>query len=398
MKIKKILKKHKKLSFILFVIISYFWILFILRIDHFDSYNIAKEDYSPQDLQFSYVKNNWIKILDLKEWNPYQKWYYHWEKLELEIKELLNYFKNNLLWKDRYFWRPIYSTLNYRAKKFVKNIPKKYIVEMKWIADWAWVSFNDILIINVYDDLLNLAKCSSMIIPVKKWFNTDFYHTRNLDYNLKILAKNKIVLKYKTHISVWFPWYIWVLTWVWEKWISLSNHTSYTNEKPGLWVPTWFLYRKIVEESNNLAESKKIIENADRTIANNIILWSYKENTWIVAEVTNTRVWYRTFLEGKNALISTNYFLSNVLFNKNITFGKDRYNQYHNKLSVLNKINYNDIKDIISYYDSDLVWWWTIANRWTVQSVIIKPEKRKLFIANWNKPPVTNWDFVEIDY
>ena len=41
-----------------------------------------------------------------------------------------------------------------------------------------------------------------MILPEKEMFNESFIHTRNLDYNLRILVKNKAVLKYDTHTSV----------------------------------------------------------------------------------------------------------------------------------------------------------------------------------------------------
>jgi len=134
------------------------------------------------------------------------------------------------------------------------------------------------------------------------------------------------------------------------------------------------------------------------SLANNIVLWSYKENTWIVAEVTGKKVWYRTFLKNNYALVSTNYFLSDKMFDQNRTFWKDRYMQYHEKLWKFDFMNLDRIKEIVSYYDGEVSWWWTIANKWTVQSVIINPKNKKLFIANWKTPPVTLWEFVEVDY
>jgi len=50
--------------------------------------------------------------------------------------------------------------------------------------------------------MLQIAGCSSMLVPKKDNFNDYFIHTRNLDYPIKILAKHKIVLKYNSHISV----------------------------------------------------------------------------------------------------------------------------------------------------------------------------------------------------
>ena len=394
---KKIFNK-KKVLFVLLFLIIYFLLLFILRFDSLKSFNINTSKNNDNNVVYHFEEIEWIKILDLKWWTPYSRGYYHWSKLKSEIIELTDYYKDNLLWNDKYFWRPIYSLLNYKAKKFVEHIPEEYIEEIKWIADWSWLSFNDILLINVYDDLINLAWCSSMIIPKQEWFNDSFVHSRNLDYNLSILAKNKILLKYNTHISVWFPWYIWVLTWIWEKWISLSSHTSYTDEQSKNWFPTWLLYRNIIEKSSNMEEVKNILENSDRTIANNIIIWSYRENLWIVAEVTASRFWYRSIEKDKKAIISTNYFLSTKMREDDKKFWIDRYLQYFDKLAQIDFINFEEIKKIVSYYDSNVAWWWTIANRWTIQSIIMFPELRKLYIANWKNAPVTQWEFIEINY
>lgn len=392
----KINLNFKILIFLLLIIILYFSILYILKLD-INDYNKSDLNYTTNN-NFNYSEYNWIKILDLKGSDYYSKWFYHWKNLTSEINELLDYFKNDLLLGDKKLWRPLYSLLNYKAKKFLKYIPENYILEMKWIADWSWVSFNDILLINTYDDLLNIAGCSSMILPIREDFNDTFYHTRNLDYDLGILSKNKILFKYDSHISVWFPWYIWVLSWVWEKWISLSSHTSYSNDLFTYWLPTWLLYRKVIEQSNNLSESKYIISNSVRTIPNIIVLWSYKENDWIILDVTTNSIWTRNIIDTDKWLVWTNYFLSKELYDPNITFWEDRYNQYINLLFNTKRISLDFVKKVISYYDPEVKWWWTIANRWTVQSVIMEPSNRKLFIANWDIPPVTNWDFVEIYY
>ncbi|MEA3387136.1 MAG: hypothetical protein U9Q66_01815 [Patescibacteria group bacterium] len=50
--------------------------------------------------------------------------------------------------------------------------------------------------------MLQVAACSSMIIPKKKDFSNVLVHARNLDYPIELLAQNKVVLKYPTHISI----------------------------------------------------------------------------------------------------------------------------------------------------------------------------------------------------
>lgn len=385
----------KKIILIFILILSlYFWSLFYLRLDP-NIEIITKMKCIPI---FEYEEIEWIKILSMESCEPYEAWYFHWEKLKKEILEMKKFLKNDMLlwWKDKYFWYPIYSILQNKAKNFVKYIPQQNLKEMQWIADWAWVSFNDILLINTYDDMLQIAWCSSMIIPVKDNFNNNFIHTRNLDYPIKILAKEKVVLKYKSHISVWFPWYIWVLTWIWEKWISLSTHTAYSKNHWEYWIPSWLLYRKILEESWNIDDVKDILINSKRTIANNLMIWSYKENNWKVFEFDTKKIDSRN-IDNKNIIVSTNHFRTDIMNKISTNWEWKRYNQYFSKIEKLWEINIDWIKEIISDY-KETKYWETIANNWTIQSVIMIPKLRKILIANWKDIPVTKGKYIEIHF
>ncbi len=167
----------------------YFSALYYLKLEPEIQIQIENQTKPEITEKLNYQEKQGIKILTLKSENNYQNGYYHGQKLEKEIKELVNYFKNDMLWKDRYLWWPIYSLLNYKAKKFIPYIPEENIEEMKWIADWANISFNDILLINTYDDLLQISGCSSMIVPKNQDFSENFVHTRNLDYQNKNISK-----------------------------------------------------------------------------------------------------------------------------------------------------------------------------------------------------------------
>ena len=385
----------KKISIIISIVLAlYFWNLAVLRINP-NIEIITKSKCLPE---FNYENKSWIKILKFDSCEPYEAWVFHWEKLKNEIEEMVSFLKNDmLLWgKDKYLWYPIYSILQYKAKNFIKYIPQKNLEEMQWIADWAGVNFNDILLINTYDDMLQIAWCSSMIVPTKSDFNNYFIHTRNLDYPIKILAKNKIVLEYKSHISVWFPWYIWVLTWIWRNWISLSNHTSYSKNKWEYWIPSWLLYRNILINSKNIEEAKNILEKEKRTIANNLMIWDYKNNIWILAEFDSKNISYRD-LQDKEILVSTNHFRTEKMKKVSTSWEGSRYNQYFEKFSEIKKVNINKIEKILSYYKKSK-YWSTISNNWTIQSVIMIPELKKMFIANGVNIPVTNGEYIEINY
>ena len=385
----------KILTALITILILYFWTLTFISLDP----NIKISDKKTECLPvLNYKEKKWIKILEMKSCTNYEAWIFHWKTLKKEILEMRDFLKNEMLlgWKDKYFWYPAYSILQNKAKNFVKYIPQEYLEEMQWIADWAGVSFNDILLINTYDDMLQIAGCSSMIVPKTENFNNYFVHTRNLDYPIKILAKNKVVLKYKSHISVWFPGYIWVLTWIWEKGLSLSNHTSYSINKWEYWIPSWLLYRKILINSNNIEDAKNILETEKRTISNNLMIWDYKNNFWIIAEFDPKQIDYRK-INNEKILVSTNHFRTPEMKKIATSSEGSRYKQYFEKIKKLDKVEKIYLENILWYYKKSK-YWETIANNWTIQSVIMIPELKKIFVANWKNIPVTKGEYVEINF
>jgi len=50
------------------------------------------------------------------------------------------------------------------------------------------------------------------------------------------------------------------------------------------------------------------------------------------------------------------------------------------------------------WYYKKSKYWETIANNWTIQSVIMIPELRKIFVANGEDIPVSDWEYVEINF
>lgn len=385
----------KTIKYLIILISIYFITLFFFRLEPISLYF---NDYSSSvDPSFmNYEDMQWIKVLTLWSDISYQNWYFHWVWLKLEINKILDYLKNDMLWNDVNFWAPFYSYLQFKSKKYLEYIPDRYIEEIKWIADWAWVSFNDILLLNTYDDILNLSWCSSMIVPRTKWYSNTFYHTRNLDYPIPLLAKYKVLLKYPTHISVWFPWYIWVLTWVWKKWLTLSSHTAYSINAWDYGIPTWFIYRSILENASSLEEAKSYLESSNRTIANNVMVWSYKENKWEVIEFDSKNLDSRRLIY-KNIIVSTNHFRTDKMKLYSTNSEWTRYNDYFNKMLNIDRVNLDSLKWVITDY-RDTPNWETISNNWTIQSVIMVPQLKKIFIANWNDIPVTRWEYIEFNY
>ncbi len=216
----------------------------------------------------------------------------------------------------------------------------------------------------------------------------------------------------------------WVLTWISDKWLSLSSHTAYSKNEAIYWIPSWLLYRKILTNSSDIKQAKIILENNQRTIANNLMIWDYRENTWIVAEFDPKKVEYRTFdkqelknrvlgsnrdfnkpltpeeekiIENKKILVTTNHFKTPKM--KKLSTNKEwsRYEKYFQFIEEFKKLDMNKFKVILRNYRNTKAWE-SISNNWTVQSVIMLPELRKIFIANGKEIPVSKGEYVEIEF
>lgn len=339
-----------------------------------------------------YYNFDWIIVLDLFSENNYTNWYFHWKKLKNEINTLLTFFKTKIVKNDILSIKK--SIFKYRVKKYIPFIKDEYLEEMKGIADWANVAFTDILLINIYDELMNESWCSSLVIP-KSEIAENFYHARNLDYNLPILAKYKVLLKYKDYISVWFPWYIWWITWANYEWISLSSHTAYSKEDNKIATPSWFIYKEILSKAKSIKDVEDILKNSNISIANNLAIWSKNENKAVVFEFDSKNIVKRSINNNtdNNYIISTNNYLTPKMkeFSKydNQTNSKERYNQYIEQIKKEWYLWLHNIMNIMWYYDESKKWWSTIANKWTVQSVIMNTSDNVIYIAKWVNTPVT---------
>lgn len=345
--------------------------------------------------------NSGIILFSFTEWTAYEHGLVHGKALSWDIHAELMYFKDTMLHGDKNLGRPAYSYITYRAKQYIPFIPKAYLEEMQGIADGAEVDFLDVLVINTYDDLLNITWCSSMQMP-QGGLSKEFIQARNLDYNFPILAKTKVILKYPNYVSVGFPGYIGVLTGMNNTGITLSSHTAYSREKTIVWPPSGLLYRSILENGTSLNQIQEILKQAQRTISNNLMIGSSTENSGFVAEFDGSSIDFRSSTQTWGILVSTNHYLTNTLKQKeniNTTSSVGRYQQYFDLIQKKKTLDIGSIQEILSYTgvtENEKIGWNSIANGGTVQSVILLPQSNRLFIAIWTVPPVTNGGYEEI--
>lgn len=290
-----------------------------------------------------------------------------------------------------------------KAKQFWENIPTQYQLEIKGVADGANVNINDVLLVNIFDDISNVLGCSSMVIP--KGDKSDFViHARNLDYNLPQLAGKNIVYiqqdksKNFTFLTIGYPGYIGALTGVNSSGISLSNHTSSTYDI-NTGEPTGITYRQILERSKSLSDVENILKNTNKTQGNNLMVGSVSENTAAVFELTANHLEKRSL--SNHCLTTTNHFQNKkmqTLFNQSWDSSILRNDTMQKFCDENIKINYENVSSLMSFFDSSLYGWQTLANRGTIQAVIMIPELKQIYVANGSEPPVNQEGYTLINY
>ncbi len=324
--------------------------------------------------------------------NGYERGFQHGKLLKKDIKYVVSVLK-------RVVGPFAYYVAILEAKKLDVNIPKEYRCEMEGVAEGAGVSYYDILLINTFDDLKHLVGCSSLIV-VKSNFSKEFIFARNLDYPHSELARKNIIFVYKnmekhSYISVAFPGYIGVLTGFNDAGICISIHTSATRENQ--WgIPTGFLLRECMENSNSLNDLFKIVSTSKRCQGNNLMVGSFKENLAAVIEYTAKHMGIRYFPKDRGFIECTNHFQ----IEKMKQYNKSRWKNSLKRASFMENslrkgnITFDSVRSIFTYYDGNKIEWTSVANKGTVQSVIFLPDRDLMLVGKGISPPVNKDGFL----
>jgi predicted choloylglycine hydrolase len=239
--------------------------------------------------------------------------------------------------------------------------------------------------------------CSSLA-AIESPIHPFFFHARNLDYPIEVLAGKNVIFHYKDKkcILVGFPGYIGALTATNYRGLTLSSHTAVvpSNQKG---VPTGILYRMIIENARSIKDVHTILKKNKRTIGNNLMVSSLKENKIALFEITADTV---VMTSDNEFLAVTNHFQSEYMSSLYgaTTYSKKRKRYLDLFYTKSKTITPDNIMLAMSHFDGGLFDWSTVANKGTVQSVVFFPGKRMLFIAKGTETPVTMGGYVMYDY
>jgi predicted choloylglycine hydrolase len=327
----------------------------------------------------------------------YSAGYRHGFMLKDQIDDVLEILHTEILKTGTLEGDFITSHFVEKSKVLEKFIPTTYKDEMRGIADASGATYQEILLINTYDDIVNLMGCSSIAMPKMKK-NQLFFHARNLDYPFDLLADKNVIYRYLKQgvISVTFPGYIGVLSGTNRAGISLSSHTSHSPDNQD-GIPSGILYRMILEKATSIGQVDSMLRKNQRTIGNNLVISSLHENKVAVFEITAASV---VQLQSAERVVCTNHFVSDELgYPIDPLSGSFLRYDYLSKAFKNESVVLESVVKTMSYCEKNASEQWaSVSNEGTVQSVIFLPELHLIYVAKGTEAPTTAGGYICYDY
>jgi hypothetical protein len=311
-----------------------------------------------------------------------------------------------------------------------RHIPERLREEMRGIAMGSGVPYADILLINTLDDVLNILRrlapaapslgCSGFAVFGKHTRDGAILHGRNLDYHFRgtplddggavarLLLRHATVFVYRpaaraAFVSIAWPGIVGVTTAMNSEGISLGNLTSYVRGTTPNGTPAALLYRVVSEEASSLQHVGNILQAYRRTIGNNLLVGSGRENQASLFELTLDSVVEIPPEDG--VLVATNHFVS----------PKRAQRQRHHppahsvarwqrlrELCDRAGIGVEDATSFLADVESARGGraahpFARVANEGTAVSVLFSPATRELWIGTNPEPPASAGSFQRVD-
>lgn len=355
-----------------------------------------------------------IKFVYLTGDSPYEIGFEHGRLLKKEIEELIKEIKRFA--KENHGSFLTFIILNFfflRSKSFKKRFPKNLIEEMKGVADGSGQNIKWVILANsIYEmavpltDFLKLNGCSFFAGSWKNSNYTIIGKTTDLmesKFLTDLLSKHRIVIIYdckwtkSRYMTFSFPLCLTGDSVIFENGPVIAfNDGGWTEKKIDFKnIPLVPIIKEISNKSENI---DKILENLKkyRTMKCYAGLLSdgTKKNSFLI-ELCKGDYHIKKF---DKYLINTNHFKSEKMikkhyredYEKNIFYTSTlkRYQNIEEKMGSFSSLD--DAMEIMEIHeDTFSIRNGSISNSRTVEAFVYFPKKKKLFIANGKKAPVT---------
>ncbi|WP_299434294.1 C45 family autoproteolytic acyltransferase/hydolase [uncultured Aquimarina sp.] len=220
---------------------------------------------------------------------PEKRWVFL-KTYKKEVNELLQYYINDFVEADILF-----DSVNEYKERLVS---KEYLKEIDGIATICDFSSDQILIANLYYDLLKFyLGCTAFAV----YNGTEILHSRNLDWHTEndLLSKHSIIFDFQKkgktlYKSVGWPGFIGILSGTKIGKFSLTLNAVSSNDSPEIATPISFLLRDVLGDCNSFQDAKYKIEQTMIMSDCLILLSGVKREDKVVIERTPKRFATRT--------------------------------------------------------------------------------------------------------
>jgi predicted choloylglycine hydrolase len=355
-----------------------------------------------------------LLVLHLKG-TPYQMGYQHGTLLREHIKIVYQDYLLGILReksKDNKKFKAGFNYFKHKAKILEKFIPQEYKEEMRGIADGSGLSYNDILIIHTFLDVISQPRfskkgmfksCTNFVVLNKASADAHLIHGRNLSWPSRgILENQSVVIFYQPQngnafVAMGWPGICGVLTAMNEKGLTLGETSVGTAEFSLSGVPIFFLLRQALQYSDTLYDAISIIASTNRTTGYTLTLSDAKLNKACVLEFTAEH--YKVRFPTDDYLVSTNHYQDNFLFDTMKLVFPDKKledsSSYQRLIRMQELIKNNfgiiDIKKAEGFLGDE-----TMCTRNTFLSAVFLPESLK-FSVSIGRSLIKEGRFVDFD-
>jgi hypothetical protein len=308
-----------------------------------------------------------------------------------------------------------------------RHIPPPIREEIRAMARESGVPYANLLLINTLDDVLNILRrlaprsphlaCSSFALFGTRSSN-GLIHGRNLDYHFRgtplddagavarLLLKEATLFIYRpsgksAFLSIGWPGMVGAITAMNLHRLSLANLTSYLRGTTPNGTPTAILYRRIMEEASCLREAEQILRSARRTIGNNLLVGSGREESAALFEITRDDVVRVPPRDG--LLVATNHFVSPELARRQRPYLLAHSLERWERLHALCDRRGVGVEEALRFLADTGQGGKSahplagVANEGTAVSVLFRPADLALWLGRGKEPPASKGEFAPID-
>lgn len=267
-------------------------------------------------------KLEWIEEMPVLKLSgsPYQMGYQHGTLLRREVRASV---KNIMAFADRQLRVPGLGRLVARRKldrawkQMKPHVPERYLEEMQGLSDGAEIPLRVLQRVHALPDLTSVT-CASSASAGPATQDGRLIQIRNLDWAIGSNVQRYAALMVyepagkRPFVSVGWLGFIGVLSGISRSGISVAQIGAETQDSNLRGLPMPFLLRRVLEESDDLKQAVKIVEEGPRTVGYNYLFADAKTRSAVALETTrqHSAVFW---MDPENRLVRADYPLDPVV-------------------------------------------------------------------------------------